>query len=591
MGWESGVRYYDATCNTIIFLKVIPIINLIDSIFDESGGFLMRPKIVVILSLLLLLFTIPAYSQDTFTKGVNLSSWFQEDSVRAIQFNKYTQKDFQDIKSLGCDVIRLPINLHFMTSGAPDYKIDPLFFQFMDEVVNRCEALNISLILDNHTFDPSKDTKASIEPVLLKVWAQMAEHYESRGDFLYYEILNEPHGIDPVAWGKIERNVLKEIRQFDQKHTVIVGGANWNDIDSMYLLPDFKDDKIIYTFHFYDPFVFTHQGADWAEPSLLPLKDVPYPYVKEKMPPCPKELLNTWIQNSIQSDYPKNGNNKALEKLLWKAANFRDKTGKPVFCGEFGVYNRNSPDEDRIYWYESVRMIFEKFSIPWTSWDYRDAFGLFKKGSDGTFESDLNLPLLKALGFNEVPQNEFKISPDAEGFDLFNQYPAQRVSVSSYITHGKIDFYDDTVLDNKRFAIRMENLARYNNLHFEFKPRKDLSLLFEKKYNFVIKIRLKPNFKDFDIRFLSVRKGDPLSVPWRMGYTFNKSTLQSTTDWQTVVIPLENFREQGAWKDKWYNPEGLFDWSRITSLEIVSENGNWQNTGIYIAEMKLALAE
>ncbi len=546
----------------------------------------MHQKFALILSILL--FIVPAYSNDIFTKGVNLSGWFQENSVRAIQFTKYTKEDFQDIKSLGCDVIRLPINLHAMTSGAPEYKIDPLFFQFLDEVVNYCEELNLSLIIDNHTFDPFENTKASIETTLLKVWSQMAEHYVNRGDFLYYEILNEPHGIDPAVWGKIELNVLKKIRQIDKKHTVIVGGANWNDIDSMYLLPDFKDDKIIYTFHFYEPFLFTHQGADWTTPSLKPLKDVPYPYNKEKMPSCPKELLNTWIPGSLQNDYPNNGNNEALEKLLLKAVNFRNKTGKPVFCGEFGVYNRNSQNEDRVYWYESIGKILNKFSIPWTSWDYHGGFGLFKKDSNEAFETDLNLPLLKALSFNEIPQNEFTISPDTEGFDLFNQYPARGVFVSSYLTRGKIDLYDDTVLDNKKFTIKMKNLDQYNGLHFDFKPRKDLSLLLEKKYSFVIKIKLKPNFKNLDVRFLSIRKDDPLSIPWRMGYTLNEKSLESTTDWQTVVIPLENFREQGAWKEKWYDPEGLFDWSQITGLEVISENGKWRNTGIFIAEIKLS---
>jgi len=55
-----------------------------------------------------------------FHRGVNLTGWFQADSPRQIQFTKFTKQDFLDIKSLGCDVIRLPINLHFMTSGAPD---------------------------------------------------------------------------------------------------------------------------------------------------------------------------------------------------------------------------------------------------------------------------------------------------------------------------------------------------------------------------------------------------------------------------------------------------------------------------------------
>jgi Endoglucanase len=558
----------------------------------------MRAKSVFILSLLLLMAISaglrPVGATGVFTKGVNLSEWFQAGSARTIPFDKYTKKDLQEIKSLGCDVIRLPINLHAMiadagvSGGAPDYRIDPLFFRFLDQTVNDCEEVGLSLILDNHTFDPFKNTEASVEPILLKVWTQMAVHYAGRGDFLYYEVLNEPHGIDPAVWGKIEFNVVKRIRQIDPKHTIIVGGANWNDLDSLYRLPDFKDDNIIYTFHFYDPFLFTHQGADWATPSLKPLKGVPYPYNQAQMPSCPKELENTWIRGNLQYDYPKVGNNEALEKLLSKAAVFREKTGKTVFCGEFGVYNRYADNDDRVYWYESVRKIFEKFAIPRISWDYRGSFGLFKKDSDELFGSDLNLPLLGALGFNEVPQTEPKFLPQTSGFYLFNQYPGPGTFMSGYWTHGTMDLYDQTVLDDQKFAIKMENLEQYNFLHFDFKPRKDLSLLLQQKYNFVIRIKLQPNFKDFDIRFLAVRKDDPLAIPWRMGYTFDEKSLKNTTDWQTVAVPLQDFTERGSWKEKWYAPEGLFDWSRIVGFEVVSENGKWQNTGMYIAEMKLS---
>jgi len=63
-----------------------------------------------------------------FHRGVNLTNWLQAGSTRQIQFTKFTKQDLENIKSLGCDVIRLPINLHYMTNGEPNYTVDPLFF-------------------------------------------------------------------------------------------------------------------------------------------------------------------------------------------------------------------------------------------------------------------------------------------------------------------------------------------------------------------------------------------------------------------------------------------------------------------------------
>ncbi len=541
-----------------------------------------------LLLLPLLLLSNPVFPQRIFTKGVNLTEWFQEKSVQDIQFNKYTKKDFMDIKKLGCDVIRLPINLHAMTTGAPNYIIEPLFFRFLDEAVSYAEELNLSLIIDNHTFDPFIDTTPDVEKILLKVWPQIVQRYKNRGEFLYYEILNEPHGIDPVLWGQIEYRVLKKIRQIDRRHMVIVGGGNWNDIESLNQLPDFQDDKIIYTFHFYQPFLFTHQGADWSTPSLASLKGVAYPYDKNNPPALPPELANTWIEQNILEEYPRTANDKSLEEEIALAAKFRDKTGKPVFCGEFGVYNVNAQNSHRVYWYQAVTKILNKYSIPRTSWDYQSGFGLFKKDSFEIFESDLNLPLLKALELNEIPQHKMEIAPETNGFVIFDQYPGRGMRTFSYISNGEINLYDDSILQNKNFAIRMENLNQYESLNFQFFPKKDLSLLVKNKLCLIMKIKADPGFKDMEIRFLSVSKNDPLKVGWRMSATLDEKYLTKTEDWQIIKIPLPAFSETGAWNDAWYDPRGIFDWTQIETFQIVAENGKWNNVGIYIAEIKIS---
>ena len=143
-------------------------------------------------ALLVLMLSIVLSGKDApFTKGVNLTNWFQANSPTEIHFTKYTKKDFENIKSLGADVIRLPINLHSMTLGAPNYELDPLFLSFLDHAVDWAEELDIHLILDNHTFDPAKPTDPNIGNILVPVWKNMAEHFKDRSNLVYYEILNE----------------------------------------------------------------------------------------------------------------------------------------------------------------------------------------------------------------------------------------------------------------------------------------------------------------------------------------------------------------------------------------------------------------
>ena len=232
------------------------------------------------LILSILLISTQLHGQDSsatalpFSKGVNLTNWFQANSPGSIDFSKYTYEDFSDIKTLGVDVIRLPINLHSMTQGAPDYSLDPLFLFFLDKVVDWAEELDFYLILDNHTFDPSDATNPQIGDILNPVWLQMAQHFNSRSDKILYEILNEPHGISHDLWNSIQGDVIQTIRSVDTTHTIIVGGADYNSYNSLSKIPAYEDDNLIYTFHF-DPFVLTHQQV--GQPSMTDLSGIPFP--------------------------------------------------------------------------------------------------------------------------------------------------------------------------------------------------------------------------------------------------------------------------------------------------------------------------
>ena len=373
-----------------------------------------------------------AKTDAPFHRGVNLTSWLQAGSARQIQFTMFTKQDLVNIKSLGCDVIRLPINLHYMTSGAPDYTVDPLFFYFLDQIVDWCEELEIHLILDNHTFDVDANTDPDIDKILVPVWTQMAEHYKDRSTYLYYEILNEPHGIADARWSQIQQAVIIAIRAVDPVHTIVVTGAGWGSYNNLKYLPVYRDDNLIYSFHFYDPFMFTHQGASWTDPSMVPLAGVPFPYGAGPMPACPPGLKGTWIESSLNS-YKTDGTVKRVKELIDIAVKFRDERQVPVFCGEFGVYRENSDHDQRVYWYDVVRSYLEEKKIAWTMWDYEGGFGLFEKGSNEMFEHDLNVPLVEALGLIPPAQTPFVMTPEKAGFDIYTDYIAENVRNSSYL--------------------------------------------------------------------------------------------------------------------------------------------------------------
>jgi endoglucanase len=528
-----------------------------------------------------------ANSEVPFHRGVNLTNWLQAGSVRQIQFTKYTKQDLVNIKTLGCDVIRLPINLHYMTSGEPNYTVDPLFYYFLDQIVDWCEELELHLILDNHTFDVAANTDSNVDKILVPVWTQMAEHYKGRSTRVYYEILNEPHGIADARWSQIQQRVIQAIRAVDQTHTIVVTGAGWGSYNNLKYLPVRTDSNLIYSFHFYDPFLFTHQGASWASPSLVPLAGVPFPSTAGPMPECPPELKGTWVEGGLTS-YKNDGTVSRVQQLIDIAVSFQTSRRVPVFCGEFGVYMQNSKDENRVYWYEIVREYLEEKGIPWTIWDYQGGFGLFKAGTNELFEHDLNIPMVEALGLIPPEQTPFVMTPDLTGFDIYTDYIAPMVRDATWISKGVVDYYCDTQPEAGAYCIHCTGIDRYNAIAFDFKPDKDLTQLVQKGCTLDLWVRGNSPGAQIEVRFLDTKTADPKDHPWRMGTAIDQKTAAWDGQWHHVQILLKSLKDRGSWDGAWFNPQGLFDWAAVDRFEIVSEYHDFVGMDFWFDDIRVA---
>ncbi|MDZ7345786.1 MAG: glycoside hydrolase family 5 protein, partial [candidate division KSB1 bacterium] len=161
------------------------------------------------------------FAEVPFNRGVNITGWFQTLVPRHLQFTKFTKQDRINIKSLGCDVIRLPIFLQHMHAGPPEYKLDPILYHFLDQVIDWAEELEIYLILDYHTYDATLFTDPNLEKNLIAIWTQLATRYKDRSNYILYEIANEPNNISITKWGRVQGNVINAIRKVDEKHTII----------------------------------------------------------------------------------------------------------------------------------------------------------------------------------------------------------------------------------------------------------------------------------------------------------------------------------------------------------------------------------
>jgi endoglucanase len=443
------------------------------------------------------------------------------------------------------------------------------------------------LILDNHSFDPTVDTSPDIGDILVPVWTQMAQHYKDRSTYVYYEVLNEPHGVSDTTWNRIQQQVIDAIRAFDQTHTIIVGPAGWNSYNNLELMPEYEDDNLIYTFHFYDPFLFTHQGASWTDPSLEPLAGLPFPYYASNMLSCPPELQNTWVSTEL-ANYRNTGFSDHVKELIDIAVDFQTTRNVPLLCGEFGVYMPNSNDESRLYWYSLVRSYLELKGIAWTMRDYKGDFGLFEHGTEELIDYDLDIPLVLALGFANLPQ---KIRPDVNGFDFYLDDIGPNIIEPEQPGRGLLDLYSRENPASGYFCIHWTGVEQNKKVKFRFSPVKNLSALVDEGFAIHFWVRCdNPNAR-FDLGFLDTKTDEPNDHPWYMYYTVDGNIADWDGEWNHLQIPLNEFSELGSydrWADGiWFDPVGAFDWAAIQQFTIVTQY-DLEGVDLYFDDIRVA---
>ena len=531
-----------------------------------------RPTVRFVLVMLLAAVVAPAaagIATPPIHRGVNLTGWLQEPDVHAIVPGLYTEQDFRDIRSLGCDVVRLPINLDRIARAAPGGKIPQELFLLLDNAVTWATRSDLSLILDNHTQEDDAHIDRNLGAVLPVVWRQMAEHFRASPATVIYEIFNEPHDIPAAAWDAIQRRTLEAIRAVDTVHTVVVTGTDWGGIDGLVEVRPYADTNLLYSFHFYDPFPFTHQGAEWAD--QVELTRVPFP----PDPARPPIVLAGTAHARLQRDadwYMKGDPVAAMKAQMDKVAAWAKRYRVPLYCGELGVYDKVSPPDDRTRWYGLVRSMLEDRGIPFTMWDYHDGFGIFVPGSPEGFEHDLNVPLLRALGLAVPAQSPWPAGPVAAGFVLYNGSPGPGVHPASYANGGRLDYQGPAAPKGAGPSITLSGSEQYAAVSFDLLPVRDLSLLARRGAAVHLWVQASGPAASFDVRFLMPWAPGTGSLPWRISRTVTREEAPWDGAWHELLLPFSSFEETGAWDGSWHDPQGLFDWSRVATLEVVAEH-------------------
>ena len=341
--------------------------------------------------------------------GINLSHWF----AQVFDSKGYTKEHFdtwltaQDIaliKAMDFDHVRFTINPQPMFVHNQADRIPVEYLGYLDAAVKMILDQGLAVILDMHPESDFKQklvTDDSFVEQFEDFWRAFARHYsDTNPDVVFFEVLNEPEFRDRYRWEGVQSRLAMSIREGALSHTIIVAGANWSADNELLFMEPLHDPNIIYNFHFYDPHIFTHQGATWTTNFNHYIAELPYPSTPENVrtavnliPDAVNRLaairygLDRWNRERIDAEFD-------------QVAAWGKRWGVPLTCNEFGVYRKTSNPQARAAWISDVRSSLEKRGIGWTMWDYGGGFAVVNKQNGKTTPDEITV---KALGRTVPP--------------------------------------------------------------------------------------------------------------------------------------------------------------------------------------------
>ena len=209
-----------------------------------------------------------------YEHGINLGGWLSQCDHSQERYETFiTEKDIEIIGGWGLDHVRVPVDYELVETKSGEYIESG--FEFVQKAYDWCRKYNLNMILDLHksfgySFDDGHNEHGFFENEeyqerFYRLWEEFAKRFGKYYEHMTFELLNEVTKKEYCdLWNNISTKCIEKIRKYAPEIKIIIGGYYNNSIQA---LPDLAmpvDENIVYTFHCYEPLIFTHQGAQWT---------------------------------------------------------------------------------------------------------------------------------------------------------------------------------------------------------------------------------------------------------------------------------------------------------------------------------------
>lgn len=344
------------------------------------------------------------------------------------EWKRYIGKtELQSLQQSGLDFVRIPVDPAPFLSDASAALQDRLY----DEVIGAIDLAldaNLGALVDIHPIPAGERTigtseilndPAKFEAYLAFLRRMAASIKDQDPKRVALEVFNEPT-IDCDSdgtnnWPGLMKQAFAAARSSATKLTLVLSGACWGGAEGLARIDakDIADDNIIWSFHSYDPFILTHQGATWAGDFATNVYGLPFPLhdlseeersttIKEvrdrleSLAPADKRSGHlSFFDKEIAKIETKEGLDSEMEKSFAIVANWAKANGidpQNIILGEFGMIRQEYgntyvvPAKSRAAYYQMQVERAGRHGFRWAAFSYSGAFGMVRGWNGATVE-------------------------------------------------------------------------------------------------------------------------------------------------------------------------------------------------------------
>lgn len=375
-------------------------------------------------------------------KGINMGNMFEAPTETAWG-NPFQNDYFKRISELGFNSVRVPIrwDVPDRASQTSPYMVNPVFLARIKTIVDNAIANKLYVIINMHHHEEIFTDPEKVKPRFLSQWEQIAIYFKDYNQSLLFEIMNEPHDkLTPELWNVFMVDGLKSIRKSNPTRAVLVGPGDYNGLGAIPKLKLPDDKNIILSIHYYNPFQFTHQGAEWVGTNA-----------------------NSWLGTKWEDlDLERN----QVESEFSGLRTFQKQHNIPVNIGEFGAYSK-ADLASRNKWTTFLARWFELQGYSWNYWEFSAGFGIYEPATSTYRQSLVDaliknpLPEAKKLPTKELYKSDFINGTEGWNVSVQPGSQANLTKISNLIVDVKTSVLNGWHVQLTKTDITLENKKRY----------------------------------------------------------------------------------------------------------------------------------